>query len=164
MCKGYRGLLWLAGALLPVLGLASLVLGDTYYSNGRSGTASAQGRSAATGAEKKDPLAVVFALPKGVVLNAKQTAAYKRLKADNAGAYRTALRGIQSQNKETSNKSLKQAADLRRKISAGIRDILAMPFVDAQNAAAQSAAQEFRAAHTAVRRLGDSSAPCPCGR
>jgi hypothetical protein len=161
MCKGYRGLRWLAYGLLPVLGLASPVLGDTNYTTGKSGTAPAQSKTAGT--EKKDPLAVVFALPKGVVLNAKQTAAYKKLKADNEGAYRTALLGIQSQSKETSNKSLKQAADLRTKIHAGIRDILAMSVVDAQNAAAQAAAQQFRAEHTAQRRLG-SSAPCPCGR
>jgi hypothetical protein len=138
--------------------LASPVLGDTNCAKGTSGTASGQSKS--TGAAKTDPVAAVFALPKGVSLNAKQTAAYKKLKADNEGAYRAVVRGIQSPNKETSNKALKQASDLRIKIRAGIRDILAMPVVDAQNAAAQ----EFRAAHTAVRRLGDSGGSCPCGR
>jgi len=106
-------------------------------------------------------VAAVFALPHNVVLNAKQQAAYNKLKRDNESTLRTAVAQAQSKNKEESAKGLTKSKEVRTKVHAGIKDILAMPAKDAEAAALKAQQQ---AAYEASLRRSQSGGACPCGR
>ena len=154
--------------LLSALWLASPVLGDANCgkSNGGSAAGAAAGGSKASASApsspaKKDPAAAAFALPHGVTLDAKQQQVYNKLKRENEAALRAAIQGVQSKNKDESAKALVKAKEIRTKVRAGMKDILAMPAVAAQQAAAADYAR--RAAAVAAERQQRDGA-CPCGR
>ena len=149
--SGLLSALWLAS---PLLGIENCPKGKTAKSS--SSAASSAKSSAAKKDVKKDPVELAFALPHGVVLNAKQQQAYNKLRHDNEGALRSAVQGIQSNNKTVEAKSLKQAKDVRLNIREGMKQILAMPALEAQ----QKMASEYAARKAAHARERD----CPCGR
>ncbi len=91
-------------------------------------------------AGSKDAVAAAFALPKGVVLNADQQAAYDELKSKYEGELSQAFDDVQSADGAAARaKALKEARETRKKIRAGIQEILAMPY---RAAAEQAASQQ----------------------
>jgi hypothetical protein len=127
-------------------------------------SASRNAASDSTSAAKKDakpagrdPVALAFALPRSVTLNAQQQKAYDRLKSQNASTLRSALAMAQSQDKQDRAKGLQQSKETRAKIKSGIKEILAMPAVEAQKNASAYAAQQRAAASSGGGR-------CPCGK
>jgi hypothetical protein len=80
----------------------------------------------------KDPVAVAFALPKGVVLNADQQAAYDKLKQDKEPGLLQALDNVeQAQAGEEKANANKEVRKLRAEIRTAIKNILKMPLAAA---------------------------------
>ena len=90
----------------------------------------------------KDPVASAFALPKGVVLNPAQQAAYDDLKQKYEAELRQAFDDVQqADGAAATSAALKEVRESRAKIRAGIQDILAMPYhaaVEKENSGQQS--------------------------
>ena len=162
MSRIYREAAWGLLGVVSLAWLAAPLAADVKSGSGSTASASSQSTQA-LGVLKKDPVEAVFALPHGTRLNAKQQAAFDKLKRQNESALRSAIALAQSKDKTQSAKGLTQGHDLRVKIHAGIRDILAMPLVEAEQSAirAQQAADANYAARKAYRDRGYS---CPCGR
>lgn len=159
-------------AALSAMWLASPALGDTTYkkssSTGSASASSANRSSTGTRDSRtgRDPVASVFALPPGTKLNDKQQAAYDKLKSENESALRSSISMIQSKDKDQQTKGLKQNKEVRAKVRAGMKTILAMPSVEAQQNA-MKAQQEAARAYAARRSYSSGSSSrsgCPCGR
>ncbi|MGA2031026.1 MAG: hypothetical protein ABSG68_02115 [Thermoguttaceae bacterium] len=110
-----------------------------------------------------DPVARAFALPKGTVLSAQQKRAYDKLKTENAPALRSAIDQTKSASSSADQtKYAKQAAQIRTKVRAGIKQILAMTQIATGQ---QSPAGYMRPASARPGMSGQSaSGACPCGR
>ena len=87
----------------------------------------------AKAAGTKGPVASAFTLPKGVVLNPQQQAAYDALKQAEEGELREALDEMhQAEGNDVKLKAAK-VRECRARIRAGIQEIVATPFRDAGN-------------------------------
>ena len=104
----------------------------------------------------RDPVAAAFAFPRGVTsLDARQEKAYERLKSQ----YESSLRDAIAQSKEATdpkekNKAAGQVRQIRVKIKAAMKDVIALGYQDAQQQAMQQM-QQYN------NRPGGH---CPCGR
>jgi hypothetical protein len=176
MGAAVRGTKWALLGITAALWLASPLFGDNPKPTGKGGASVGanvgnKGGSAGSAAKADakgapaDPVAVAvesaFALPKGVVLNAKQQKAFNKLKKENESPLRTAVRQtIQATDKGEKAKAARQANDLRATIHSGIKEIVAMGYADAQAAIAR----EYAKRAAAVKAARSSAAACPCGR
>ena len=140
------------GFLVIALAAGSIWADGTNSPNSRSTTSAASKKI-----DPKDPVALAFRLPSGTMLNAKQETAYEKLKTKYESTLREALDLLHSKDKTEQSKGLKLNRDTRAQIRTGIKDILAMPYVDAQKAAASS----YGNGSGYARPAGGG---CPCGR
>lgn len=121
-------------------------------------TSSASSGKKETVKPAKDPVAALFTIPHGTVLTDKQQKAYDKLKKQYESPMRQSMAMAQSSDKAQSAKGLKENRELRVKIKAGMKEVLGMPYADAQRAAA-AAYQKSAAAYGQQRRTSG----CPCG-
>lgn len=123
----HSGTWFLAATLAVVVGLNSPLPGaepkDDSADGGAAADSGAKKASPPVGA--KDPVALAFALPSGVVLNAKQKTAYEDLKQNNEADLRQAFDDLrQAKTGAETSKALKAIKECKAKIREGIQEIL----------------------------------------
>jgi len=154
----------LTGCLAAVLAAGSAWADKTSEktSSSTSGAAASTAKS-----DTKDPVALAFRLPTGTKLNAKQEKAYDSLKDQYEATLRDAMEQLRSQDKAEKSKGLKLNRETRAQIKAGIKEILAMPYADAQKAAAANYSAQQNAGgygNGGGHPSRPAGGPCPCGR
>ena len=115
--------------------LAATLAAGSAWAGGPIRPAAGQRRRPARKSISKIPIASAFRLPSGTTLNAKQEKAYEKLKTKYESTLREALDLLHSKDKADQSKGLKLNRETRAQIRLGIKDILAMPYADAQKAA-----------------------------
>jgi hypothetical protein len=111
---------------------------------GAESAAASQGSSStavpALGA--RDPVVTAFALPKGVVLNRRQQAAYENLKKTDEPKMRNAIDQVhQAQGDAAKIKAAKEAKELRFEIRAKIDEVINTPYPQGPDKAGQDSAK-----------------------
>lgn len=170
--SGLASALWLASPLWAAENCAKDKAGTSAQTSKSKSTASTSaGTKSSSGKHElkaaKDPVVVAFSLPKGTELNDKQQRAYAKLKRDNEKAYRAAVdKTTRTTDKDEKRKAAKEAHELREKIDVGMKDIMAIPIVDAQKEAIKEAKDLYRARHGIYYAYPSSGggSRCPCGK
>jgi hypothetical protein len=89
----------------------------------------------------RDAVSIAFALPKGVVLNDKQTEAYNKLKADMEPMLRKAIEQVEQASKADKAKAAKEVKEIRTQIHTKLTEIVYMPMLEARQKFMEEAAK-----------------------
>jgi hypothetical protein len=173
-----RALIW-ASAIVTAGWLAGVALAaesenDSIPTAGES-TAASKPKSSMPKKESKaparDPVTAAFALPRGLKsLTANQQKAYEKLKTQYESALRDAIQqSKQATDGKEKNKAAGQVREIRAKVRAGLKDIVALGYQDAQSAMQQNMQgqgmqQNMQGRSMSGYGMRGGSGGCPGGR